>query len=44
MISASNGIAIDSKNRLYVVEGLMGRVSVFQLQDGLVDIVPPSVK
>lgn len=39
-IAMSDGIALGSKNRLYVVEGMMGRVSVFQLQDGLVDIVP----
>ncbi|MHB8173277.1 MAG: hypothetical protein ACYDFU_02300 [Nitrospirota bacterium] len=41
-ISASNGIAIDSHDRLYVTEGMAGRVSVFQLQEKTKDVVPPA--
>jgi DNA-binding beta-propeller fold protein YncE len=39
-ISTVRGICIDSKNRLYVAEGVTNRVSVFQIEDRTIDIVP----
>jgi DNA-binding beta-propeller fold protein YncE len=40
-VNSVRGICIDSANRLYVTDGNMNRVSVFQILDGLVDVVPP---
>jgi len=35
------GIYVDSKNRIYVTEGLLNRVSVFQLGEKTIEITPP---
>jgi fibronectin type 3 domain-containing protein len=40
-IAEVTSMSIDGQDRLYVTEGLINRVSVFQLIDGLVEVVPP---
>lgn len=39
-VSEMRGIFIDSKNRLYIAEGLTKRVSVYQLTDKYMEVVP----
>jgi len=39
-IGSSQGLFVDSHNRLYVAEGLAGRVSVFQLLEGTLNVLP----
>lgn len=39
-VSTIKGIFIDSMDRIYVAEGLMNRVSVFQLTDKYMEVVP----
>jgi len=39
--SSMRGICVDSKDRFYVADGIMDRVLVYQLTEGLKDITPP---
>ena len=39
-VSDTRGICVDGANRLYVSEGLSNRVSVFQMEDRTIEVVP----